>query len=403
MRILIVGQYFWPENFRINDLALGLKERGHEVTVFTGKPNFPKGIFFEGYSMFGQSKELWNGITVHRVPLISRGNGKGIRLVINYLSFAFFGSIKALFLDLKADIILVYQQSPVILALPGVIFKKKIKAKLFLYVQDLWPESVLATTNIRNKFVIGLLDRFTRWLYVKSDRILIQSLAFREFLLKRSVPSQKIVYLPNSAEAVYQKVNKREDIAHFFKGDFQVVFAGTVGAAQDLETLIDAAKKVKAVEPGVSWVIIGDGRKKEALVNLAAKEGVEDVCTFTGFFPLEEMPFFFSYADVMLVSLKKELIFSLTIPAKLQSYMACGKPIVSALDGEGSRIIEEARCGLTGPSGDAATLAANVIAIKNMSQEQRMKLGNNGFIYYQREFERNILLAKLENILEGIK
>ncbi len=401
MRILIVGQYFWPENFRINDLALGLKERGHEVMVFTGKPNFPGGSFFEGYSMFGKSKESWNGITIYRAPLIQRGNGKGLSLIINYLSFAFFGSIKALFLDLKADIVLVYQQSPVILALPGVIFKKKNSAKLFLYVQDLWPESVLATTQIRNKFIIGSLDRFTRWLYRKSDTILIQSLAFRDFLLNRDVPAQKIVYLPNSAEGVYRKEDKRPDLAHFFKGSFHIVFAGTIGAAQDLKILIAAAKKVKAVDAGISWVIIGDGRKKEELMELAVKEGVADVCRFTGFFPLEEMPFFFAYADAMLVSLKKELIFSLTIPAKLQSYMACSKPVISALDGEGSRIIEEAGCGFTGPSGDAEILAANVIAIKNMTQDKRNELGNRGYVYFQREFERNVLLAKLEKMLSA--
>ena len=293
-----------------------------------------------------------------------------------------------------------YQQSPVTLALPGLIYKKKNKARLVLYVQDLWPESITATTHLKSGFIIHLLDHFTRWVYRLSDTILIQSEAFRSFLLKRNVAPDKIFYLPNSAEGVYQKEAKRPQLAHYFKGRFHVVFAGTIGAAQDLETLIAAAKIVKETDPGIEWVIIGDGRRKEYLMQLAQQEGVDDVCSFTGFFPLEEMPFFFAYADAMLVSLKKELIFALTVPAKLQSYMACGKPVVSALDGEGSRMIEEAGCGLTGPAEDANKLAENVLALSKMTVEEREVLGEKGYQYYQRVFERATVLSQLEKMLE---
>ena len=400
MKILIVGQYFWPENFRINDLALGLQERGHEVTVFTGKPNFHTGHFYKGYSFFGKAKENWQGIPIYRAPLITRGSGKGIRLILNYLSFAIFGSIKALFVKIPAETILVYQQSPVILALPGIVYKWKNRAKLVLYVQDLWPESVTATTNIKGGFVIKVLNSITNWIYRRSDTILIQSNAFRHFLESRNVPPAKIVYLPNTAESLYQKREKLPELAKYFPGEMNIVFAGTIGAAQSFETLVAAAKLVKEKDPGICWVIIGDGRMREDLIGLVKKEQLEDVFRFIGFFELEKMPLFFAYADALLISLKKDLIFSLTVPAKLQSYMACGKPVIGSLDGEGSRIIRDADCGLCSGAEDVDGLARNVLEFRRISVLDRERLGGNALAYYRKEFERNKLLVRLEEVLK---
>ena len=211
-----MAQYFWPENLLINDLAKGLKERGHEVIVFTGKPNYPAGKFFKGYSMFGQRKEEWNGITIYRVPLIARGNSNGINLFINYCSFVFFGCIRALFLPVKPDVILVYQQSPITVAIPAMIFKLKSAAKSFMYVQDLWPESIVATTAIKNKLVIKVLYGLCNWMYNSTDIVIIQSKAFRSYLINRKIDPEKIIYLANTSYLVYQIKDRSAALEKYF-------------------------------------------------------------------------------------------------------------------------------------------------------------------------------------------
>ncbi len=401
MKILVVCQYFWPENFRINDLVLGLKEKGLEIVVFTGKPNYPTGKFYKGYSMLGKSKEIWNGITIHRTPLITRGSGRGLRLFLNYLSFALIGSIKAFFLKVDADVILVYQQSPITAALPAFIFRNKTRARIYLYIQDLWPESIEATTSLKNKIVLKFLYRLCDWIYKSADTILIQSKAFRSYLVSRKVNPDRIIYLPNSTESFYKRELQTNEISHFFSAKTNIVFAGNIGEAQSFDTLIAAAKIVKVTGNDINWVIIGDGRRRRELEQLVKEMGIDDVFKFIGAFKPEMMPFFFAYADALLISLKKDFIFSLTIPSKLQSYMACGKPIIGSLDGEGQLIINGADCGLASAAEDASGLAKNVIAFMNTSSRERSRMGNNAFRYFNMEFDRKKLLGKLENIFKN--
>ncbi len=399
MRILIVAQYFWPENFRINDIALGLSKKGHEVTVFTGKPNYTGGNFYPGYSMFSKRVEVWNHIKIHRVPLISRGKGKGIRLVLNYLSFVFFGCIRAVFLPLKPDVILIYQQSPITVAIPAYIFKYKTQAKSFLYVQDLWPESVQATMKIKSKLVVNLLYSLCNWIYRSADKIIIQSKAFRSYLISRNVSDKKIVYLPNSTESLYQIKERSDGFKKYFNGEVNLIFAGNIGEAQSFETLIKAAKIVLLKDKGISWVILGEGRKRAELIELVKKEGLEDHFRFLGFYESTLMPEFFAYADAFVISLKSDFIFSLTIPTKLQSYMACGKPILGSLNGEGNYIIQGVDCGFVSPAEDSELLAENVLKLRVTSKNELKRLGMNGYKYFTEEFEQNMLLNKLEQII----
>lgn len=399
MRILVVTQYFWPESFRVNDFILGLKEQGHEVIVFTGKPNYPSGSFFEGYSLFGRSKEIWNSIPVYRSGLIPRGNGKGFRLILNYFSFAFLGCWKAIFLSIQADVVIAYQQSPVTAALPAIVFKRKNKARMFLYIQDLWPESVIATTHIKNSFVVKMLGKLTDYIYANSDSILVQSKAFIDFLTARKVGRSKIFYLPNSTDKFYRKVNKNTAYAKYFSGEMNIVFAGNIGEAQSFETLVSAAKLVRQKDKGIVWIIIGEGRKKAEIQKLVEEEGIEDVFKFIGSFDQEKMPFFFANADVLLISLKKDFIFSLTIPTKLQSYLACAKPVIGSLDGEGRLIIDNANCGLTSPAEDPDGLAQNILKFRNMAVSEREQLAANALDYFEKEFKRDTLLNRLDEIL----
>ena len=401
MRILIVTQYFWPENFKINDIALALKERGHEVLILTGKPNYPNGKFSKGYTFFNKRKEFWNGIKIYRSPIIPRGKGKGIQLFVNYISFAIFASIKLLFIKNKFDKIFIYEPSPITVGIPGIVAKYKFKAPLYFWVQDLWPESISAAGGINNKSVIAILDWLTRFIYKHSKKVLVQSKAFIPYILNQNTEKYKLVYYPNSTENYYKELSTDQELLKTLPKGIKLLFAGNIGEAQSFDTLLQAASILKKELIDVKWIILGDGRMKE-YVNLKIKElNLGDNFFLLGAFPSTEMPKYFSCADALIVSLKKDPIFALTIPSKIQSYLACGKPIITSLDGEGSRIIEEANAGFTSPSEDYEGLVANIKKFLTLSNEEQKKLGQNGRAYFNIEFEREILVDKLEKILDN--
>jgi glycosyltransferase involved in cell wall biosynthesis len=399
MRILIITQYFWPESFRINDICLGLKERGYEIVVLTGKPNYPTGKFYEGYSFNSSDKETWNGIEIYRSRLIPRGKGGGVFLFLNYISFAFFASLKVFFINKKFDRIFVYEPSPITVGIPAIVAKIKFKSPIYFWVQDLWPESVSAAGGVKNKFIISILDSITRFIYKQSKIILVQSLAFKPYINAQNVEMEKIVYFPNSTESYYQIQAKNPKYKNRFPSGFNLIFAGNIGEAQSFDTLLEAAFLLKKENIPINWIILGDGRAKEYVKKKISDLYLESNFILLGSFPSTEMPYFFSYADALLVSLKKDKIFSFTIPAKVQSYLACGKPIIGALDGEGARIIIEANAGFSAQSENYIALADCVRKMYNLSDEERILLGINARNYFEQEFEREKLLDKLELIL----
>jgi len=397
MHVLIVTQYFWPEDFRINDLALGLKERGHRVTVLTGKPNYPGGKYFPGYGFFSRVHEDYHGVTVKRVPLISRGTSKGLRLVLNYFSFAFLASLLAPWLCReKYDAILVYQLSPVTVALPALLLRRLKHTPVMLWVQDLWPESLSATGAIHSPRILERVDRLVRYIYERCDRILIQSRSFADSIQSKGVPADKLFYFPNSAESIYRPITLPPDAPEHAKlpDGFRVMFAGNIGAAQDFETILAAAEKLKAY-PDIHWVILGDGRMRSWVDDQVKDRGLSGQVHLLGRFPLETMPRFFALADILLVTLRKEPIFAYTIPGKVQSYLACARPVVAALDGEGERVIKEAEAGIAVPSGDVDALASAVLRMYRLTPEARQAMGWHGRAYFERHFDRERLLDQL--------
>lgn len=401
MRILIVSQYFYPEEFKINDLAREFVNRGHQVSVLTGKPNYPKGEYYEGYQYEGVVKEDYYGAEVIRVPLRKRGAGGGKNLVLNYFSFVYNANKYIRNNKMEFDAILVYEISPITQASPALYCKKKYGGKVLLWVQDLWPESVTAAGGVSNKFVLGILDRMVKKIYRNCDYLLVQSEGFKESILSKGDFASKIVYVPNWAEDLYleKKMINEESISAMMPDGFRVMFAGNVGAAQDVDSIIKAANETRDI-PEIKWVIVGDGRARANVEDQAKQLGLSDTVAFLGRHPMEQMPTFFSFADVMVVSLKDEYIFSLTIPAKTQSYMAFGKPIVSMLNGEGNRIVEEAECGLTAQSGDYKTLAENVKKLYKANKEDLIQMGQNGLIYYLSHFDKKMVV---DNIINSMK
>ncbi len=399
MKILIISQYFFPESFKINDIALGLVEKGHDVSVLTGVPNYPQGEFYEGYS-FNSKDEIWNGIKIYRSKLLPRKQN-GISLFINYISFVIFGWLKVFAIKENFDKILVYEPSPVTVGLPAIKASKKFKAPYYFWVQDLWPQSLDSAGGIKNKYIISFFDKVTRLIYGKAEKVLVQSEGFKDYILQQDVPADKIIFYPNTTENFYKKEQISPRIEDVLPVGFRVMFAGNLGEAQSLDTLIYAADLLKKRSIPVKWVFLGDGRNRVQIEKLISEKGLENEILLLGSFPATEMPHYFASADALVVSLKKDKIFALTIPSKLQSYLACEKPIIASLDGEGAKIVETAKCGFASPAENIEALAENIEKLYNLSAEEREAMGKRASDYFKQNFERDKLLDDLVDLMKN--
>jgi len=400
MKLLVVTQYFWPENFRINDLVTDLVGRGHEVTVLTGQPNYPSGQFFPGYGWRGPRTEHYQGARIVRVPLVSRGSARGARLALNYLSFAVFGALGAwLRLRGKFDAIFVYEVSPITVGIPAIVASRRCNAPILFWVLDLWPESLSAAGGVRSPWILRSVERLVRWVYRNCARVLVQSRGFIPEIARHGVPDSKILYFPSWGESLFQPL-PQADVALLppLPQGFKVLFAGNIGEAQDLPAVLQAAERLRQ-RTDIQWLIVGDGRMAAWAKEEMQRLGLSQV-HFLGRHPLEAMPHFYAAADALLLPLKREPIFALTIPGKLQSYLASAQPILAMLDGEGARIVAESGAGLACPAGDAAGLAAQVLKLAALSEPDRRAMGLKGRTYYEANFDRTRLLDQLETWLE---
>jgi len=405
MRILLVTQYFWPESFPINDIVLGLKDEGHQIEVLTGMPNYPGGRIFHGYSLSSPKHDSFEGVHVGRAPLIPRGNGAGWRLALNFLSLAASGCL----LGPRRcpgpfDAILVYQPSPVTIGLPAVRMKRKTGAPILFWVQDLWPETLAATGAVSSRIVLGWVGSMVRYIYRRCDLVLVQSEAFIGSIESHGVPRERIKYLPNTAEALYRPVERRRALAEELglPSGLRIMFAGNIGAAQDFPAILGAATHLKE-QKDIHWLIVGDGRQRNWVEQEVEKRGLGGTFHLLGKHPKERMPEFFAHADVMLVTLKPEPIFALTIPSKVQPYMACGKPILAGLDGEGARVIRESGAGIAVPAGDSKELAEGVVAFHRMAEAERQAMGRKSREYFEAQFSRERLLEKLQEWMAEVR
>lgn len=399
LHVLIVSQYFWPEDFRINDLASGLLERGHEITVLTGLPNYPAGKFLPGYGYLGPRWDDYHGVRVIRVPLLPRGNSQGWRLALNYLSFALSASLLGPFLCSGTfDLIFVFEPSPITVGLPAIVLKKLKNIPVMLWVQDLWPESLSATGAVQSQTALRAVRRLVKFIYRHCGLVLVTSTGFVSSVRHAGVELDKIRYFPQWAESVYRPMTLDDDaIEHTQVPDgFRVLFAGNIGTAQSFPTILEAAERLEDY-PDIQWVILGDGRMRTWAEAQIKERGLTSSVHLLGRHPAEAMPRFFSLADVLLVTLRRDPVFSLTLPGKVQSYLACAKPIIAGLEGEGARVVEEAGAGLTCPPEDSEALARTVLAMYRTSPTERQEMGYRGRKYYERHFEREMLLDRLDD------
>lgn len=379
-------------------MALGLRERGHIVTVFTAIPNYPSSRFFPGYGYFRKLRENYFGIKVLRVPQAPRGGGGKVRLAINYLSFTLSMSLLApLVCRGEYDLIFVWESSPVTIGLPALVLKKTKSAPIMFWVQDLWPESLTATGAVKSPLVLRWVDELVRFIYRGCDRVLVQSRAFSPRVEKQGVEPRRILYFPNCAEDFYRPVDVEPDAIERkeMPDGFRILFAGNIGAAQDFGTILAAAERLKGY-PEIHWVIMGDGRMRSWVEDEIRERELGRTVHLLGRRPPEAMPRYFSLVDVLLVTLRKEPIFTLTIPTKVQSYLACARPILAALEGEGARIIEEAEAGLSVAPEDPGALAEAALALYRTPETERNAMGLRGRKYSESHFERRMLLDLLE-------
>jgi len=402
MKILIFNQYFWPESFRINEIAFELKAHGHEVEVITGKPNYPEGKFFSGYAAWGISKEYWNGIPIYRIPMFARGSNSAFKLILNYCSFIISGLIFAPWLVRKEkyDVIFVYGVSPIFQVIPASFLGWVKDVPVVLWVQDLWPQSAEATGYVKSPFLLKILEKFVRFTYSHTDLLLVQSEAFIE-PVKKLAPHATISYYPNSVEKEFYSP-QAVPVPHVesLQSGFTVLFAGNVGAAQAMETIVDAADQLQ-MHPEIKIVVLGSGSK----IDWVAQQILDKKLTnlyLEGRFPVETMPILMRQASVLLVTLTKWPIFELTVPNKIQAYLAVGKPIIACLNGEGSRIIKNAKAGLAVPAEDSDELAQAIVKLYQMTESEREQMGINGRAYFKQHFDEEMLTTKLIEYFEKL-
>ncbi len=400
--ILVISQYFYPEQFRINDMCVEWVSRGYKVTVVTGIPNYPEGKFYPGYGITKKRKEVWNGIDIIRLPLTARGKGK-LGMVANYFSFVISGFFWKLTSKIKPDCIFTFEVSPMTQALLGVWYSKKRRIPNYLYVQDLWPENIEIIGGIHNKFILRSISKMVNYIYAGCDRIFATSPSFVEEIQKRCDDPSKVTYWPQYAEEFYRPMQIDED-AHEFDSisadaSFKIAFTGNIGQAQGLDILPKSASILKKQGANVKFIIVGDGRSREAFEKSIEEHGVSDMFVMMGRYPAEKIPQILSCCDSAFLSFMDNELFAKTIPAKLQSYMACGMPMIASAMGETERIINEACCGVCSPIGDEQALADAVTSMLQKTREELQEMSRSSLEYAGKNFSKGKLMDEMDSYL----
>ncbi len=399
--ILVISQYFYPENFRINDICKEWVKRGYKVTVVTGIPNYPQGKFFKGYGWFKNRKEEYEGVHIVRLPIVARGKGS-LCLALNYFSYVLSGFFWKSFTRIKADKVFIFEVSPMTQALVGVWYAKRRKIPCTIYVQDLWPENVEVVTGIHNKTIIGAIDKMVNYIYKNCKLILATSPSFVKRLEERtsvydSEGNSKVKYWPQYAEEFYKPAEKK-NLSDLKQSDkFRIAFTGNIGYAQGLNILPKTAELLKQKNLNCEFVIIGDGRYKEEFEREISESNVEDMFELLGRKQPEEIPGYLALCNAAFVSFADNPLFKMTIPAKLQSYMACGMPILAVADGETKRVIEKSQGGRCITEIVPEKLAE--IIAECMASDAVKMWGDNAKEYCTKEFNKQTLLNEFETFL----
>ena len=399
MRILLITQYFYPEVFKSNDLAFELVKRGHHVDALVGIPNYPEGKYFKGYGIFKKRHEVVNGVNVYRVFQTPRGRG-GWRLPINYFSFVISGCLRVLFQfawKKRYDCIIGHEPSPIFQAYPALLLRKLRKTPFYYWIMDLWPDAMKSGGGVKNDKVLNFVDMLVKDIYKRTDKILITSKRFREPIAAKGDFADKIIYFPNWSDDILQ-MDDSYVIPQLPEG-FKIMIAGNLGKSQNLEAVTEVMLGLKDV-PEVKWVFVGGGSRKEWLESFIKENGLEDRAVCLGQYPFKAMPAFYKQADAMLVTLRAGFPhLEAVVPARLQSYMSAGRPVLAMIGCGGADIIEESKCGYAVPAGDSKALISIIKKIVLTDKENFRKMGENGRDYYNKYFRMDKCIDNLEEII----
>lgn len=402
-KILVVTQHFWPENFRINDIVEGFLQDGIAVDVLCGLPNYPKGEWFPSYSAAGPFEEEWHGARLYRCKEVPRRGNTSVNIFLNYVSWPWYAAHALHRLPGGYDAVFCFNTSPVLMCWPAIRYAKKHHIPFTNYVLDIWPENLYSVLNVKNKALRAIAQGVSDALYKKADRLIAMSEPLQQRLCQRTgMPPQKVAVIPQYCEDFYAVPQPDASLQAQFGGRFNLVFTGTFTPAQSLETVITAVQDARSRGADMlHLLLVGDGMSRAALEAKVKELHAEDAVTFYGSVPATDIPKFTALADALIVCLSDSPDLGLTVPAKVASYMAAGKPVLASMDGAGNAAVAAAG-GLSSPACDAAALADNLLALTRMDATQRAAMGQSAKEYYLAHYRRSGLLRKLEHfILEG--
>ena len=400
MRILIITQYYWPENFRINEVSEELVKLGHKVSILTGYPNYPKGDVFAEFKKDYKKFSKYKGASIIRVPILSRKKNN-FNLALNYISFLL-TSIFIGYFKIKGkefDIIFTCQLSPVTVGITSAFFSKILNIPQIFWVQDLWPDTLVALNILNKNWQINLFRNLVNWIYSRCDLILAQSKYILKEIKKYSSVKDNLHYFPTWGESdlFLNIASPAPEIEP--KDIFTIMFAGNIGEAQDFPNIIKAVQNIILNNvKNFRLIIIGDGSKKEWTMNEVKKLNIEQYFEFYNSYPLERMPSFFRHADVLLVSLLNKKVFNMTIPGKIQFYLSSGIPIVGMICGAGAEVIQKSKGGFVCDSGNYLNLSKIIREIISLEKKDLQKIGEKGKEYANKEFSKIKLIHKLNKI-----
>lgn len=396
--ILLVTQYFYPENFKGNDVAFELSDRGYEVEVLTGIPNYPEGKYPKGYGIFRKRIETIGGVKVYRVFQIPRGKGF-LGLSLNYCSFVLSSVLWVMFFfgfKKRYDAILFQQLSPATTCIPAVFLSKIRKTPLYTWVLDIWPDSVTSTLGNKGKIIEPVINHLVNWMYRASNKLLITSKGMAELINRDADYSHKIIYYPNWSDDL--KKMPIEEIPELPDG-YRIMMAGNIADGLGIDSLVALLHEMNDT-PEAKFIFVGGGNLQKQMEDECKRKRLNNVY-FMGKQPYSKMPAFYTKADAMLLTLKPTTLphLGVTVPARLQGYMAGGKPVLAMIGKGASDLINEADCGYAVPAGEYKTLAAYIKNTVLKNREAFAKKGENGRMYYEQHFMKEECISNLEKIM----
>ena len=403
MKILLLAQWFDPEpTFKGLAFAKELKQQGHEVQVLTGFPNYPGGKIYDGYKLEFYQREEIDGISILRVPLYPSHDGSALKRIFNYISFAFMAVLFGIFATKKADVIYAYHP-PLTVGMAAILIKFFRRTPVVYDIQDMWPDTLKATGMLNNDKALSLIDRVCKIVYRYMDHIVVLSPGFKRILIERSVPESKISVIYNwcDEQALTQAKPAKQDYQDGMHGKFNIVFAGNMGKAQALDTILDVAEKLKDIL-AIQFVFVGAGTETERL-----KQRTKDECLTNIIFiprmPMSEVGGVLQLANLLLVHLKKDILFEITVPSKTQAYMAMGKPVLMAVSGDAADIIHNAKCGRTAISEDVESIKKAILEIYELPSHERKQLGLNACNFYQQQLSLKSGVEQFVGVFKQVK